>query len=236
MARVIEIQVNDDAHPARLQHVVQDALQDPQRLEQITIQTVDEEPDAIYVILQGGYGKDQLGAGLRNLLKVETMGSIGDYGFSATSNCECVVQGNVGDYFGHSQISGTLLVMGSAGNGFASMAQGGLSVVLGDSLDQSGASLRGAAVLVRGNVGAQAGFRMRSGNLVIGGDAGPELGHQLIGGRIYIRGQADSLAPDIEECRLREPDRLKLSLLLMKAGIKASALKEFRVFRSPNEP
>jgi formylmethanofuran dehydrogenase subunit C len=115
------------------------------------------------------------------------------------------------------------------------MAHGGLSVVLGDAAEQVAASLRGAAVLVRGNVGQQAGFRMRSGTLVIGGDAGPGLGHQLTGGRIYIRGEAKDITPDLEECRLREPDRLKLSLLLLKAGLKASALKEFRVYRSPNE-
>jgi len=235
MARVIELQISDDAHPARLQHVLQDALVHPDRLERMTIQTTEEEPEAIYAILQGGYGKDHLGVGLKNLLKVETMGSIGDYGFAGTSDCECVVQGNVGDYFVHSQISGTLLVMGSAGNGFAAMSQGGLRVVLGDSLDRPEASLRGAAVLVGGNVGAQAGYRMRSGILVIGGDAGPELGAQFVGGRIYIRGRAESLTADIEECRLREPDRLILSLLLMKAGLKASTLKEFRVYRSPSE-
>ena len=235
MARVIEIQINDDVHPARLQHVIQDALNNPSRLEKLTIQTTEDEPEAIYAILLGGAGRNYLGVGLKHLLKVETMGSIGDYGFAGTSDCECAVQGNVGDYFGHSQVSGTLLVMGSAGHGFAAMAQGGLTVVLGDSLDRPGASLRGASVLVRGDVGAQAGYRMRSGILVIGGDAGPELGAQLLGGRIYIRGKADSLTSDIEECRLREPDRLILSLLLMKAGLKASTLKEFRVYRSPNE-
>jgi len=234
MARVIEIQVSD-AHPARLQHLIDDAIENPDRLDAITIQTTDEEPDAIYAIVQGGSGKDHLGAGLKNLLKVETMGSIGDYAFACTSNCECVVQGNVGEYFGHSQVSGTLLVMGSAGRGVSAMAHGGLSVVLGDAAEQVAASLRGAAVLVRGNVGEQAGFRMRSGTLVIGGDAGPGLGHQLTGGRIYIRGEANDITPDLEECRLREPDRLKLSLLLLKAGLKASALKEFRVYRSPNE-
>jgi glutamate synthase domain-containing protein 3 len=74
---------------------------------------------------------------------------------------------------------------------------------------------------------------MQSGTLVIGGNAGENLGHQLRGGSIYIRGEAKSISPDIEEARLREPDRLKLSLLLMKAGIKASALKEFRVYRTP---
>ncbi|MFN6140678.1 MAG: hypothetical protein ACK480_19495, partial [Planctomycetota bacterium] len=101
MARVIELEISDQVHPARLQHVIQDALADPRRLERLTIQTTEEEPEAIYAILQGGYGKDYLGAGLRNLLKVETMGSIGDYGFAATSDCECAVQGNVGDFFGH---------------------------------------------------------------------------------------------------------------------------------------
>jgi glutamate synthase domain-containing protein 3 len=235
MARVIELQISDHVHQAHLQHVIQNALENPSELDRLTIQTTQEEPDAIYAILQGGHGKDYLGVGLKNLLKVEIMGSIGDYGFAGTSNCECVVQGNVGDYFGHSQSSGTLVAMGSAGNGFAAMAQGGLSIVLGDSLDRPGASLRGAAALVRGNVGAQAGYRMRSGILVIGGDAGPELGYQFLGGRIYIRGQAQSMTSDIEQCRLREPDRLILSLLLMKAGLKASTLKEFRVYRSPSE-
>ncbi len=42
--------------------------------------------------------------------------------------------------------------------------------------------------------------------------------------------------PELKDfCRLREPDRLILSLLLMKAGLKASAIKEFRVYRSPAE-
>ena len=123
--------------------------------------------------------------------------------------------------------------MGSAAHCLAAMARGGLNVVLGDCADRAGVSLRGADVLVRGDAGAQAGYRMQSGTLVIGGNAGENLGHQLRGGSIYIRGEAKSISPDIEEARLREPDRLKLSLLLMKAGIKASALKEFRVYRTP---
>lgn len=234
MARVIEIDLTD-THPARIQHVLDEAFASPARLKKITIQETEEEKDGIYVILMGGYGKDYLGAGIRNLLKVETVGSIGDYGFANTENSECIVQGNAGDYFGHSQHSGTLTIMGSAGRAVASMGQGGFLVVLGDAADEAGCSLRGADVLVRGDVGKRAGYRMRGGNLVIGGNAGTDLGHQLIGGTIYLRGDAESISAEIEECRLREPDRLKLGLLLMKAGIKASAIKEFRVYRSVND-
>ncbi len=192
------------------------------------------DDDGIYVVLLGTQGSDFVGCGLKDLLKVETNASVGAYGFANTDNCECVVQGNAGDYFGHSQVSGTLTVMGSVSHSMGAMAIGGLNVVLGDAGDKAGVSLRGADLLVRGDLGSHAGYRMESGTLVIGGNAGPNLGAQMRGGSIYIRGEAQSISSDIEEARLREPDRLKLSLLLMKAGIRASALKEFRVYRKPD--
>jgi len=190
--------------------------------------------DGIYVVLLETQGCDFVGCGLKDLLKIETSASVGAYGFSSADNCECVVQGNAGDYFGHSQVSGTLTVMGSVSHSLGAMAIGGLSVVLGDAGDRVGVSLRGADLLVRGDVGSHAGYRMESGTLVIGGNAGPNLGAQMRGGSIYIRGEAQSISSDIEEARLRDPDRLKLSFLLMKAGIRASALKEFRVYRKPD--
>jgi glutamate synthase domain-containing protein 3 len=186
------------------------------------------------VVLLTTQGCDFVGCGLKDLLKAETGASVGAYGFANTDNCECVVQGNAGDYFGHSQLSGTLTVMGSVSDSLGAMAIGGLNVVLGDAGNRAGVSLRGADLLVRGDVGSHAGYRMESGTLVIGGNAGPNLGAQMRGGSIYIRGEAQSISSDIEEARLREPDRLKLSLLLMKAGIRASALKEFRVYRKPD--
>lgn len=192
------------------------------------------DDDAIYVVLLTTQGCDFVGCGLKDLLKAETGASVGAYGFANTDNCECVVQGNAGDYFGHSQVSGTLTVMGSVSDSLGAMATGGLNVVLGDAGNRAGVSLRGADLLVRGDVGSHAGYRMESGTLVIGGNAGPNLGAQMRGGSIYIRGEAQSISSDIEEARLREPDRLKLSLLLMKAGIRASALKEFRVYRKPD--
>ena len=192
------------------------------------------DDDAIYVVLLTTQGCDFVGCGLKDLLKAETGASVGAYGFANTDNCECVVQGNAGDYFGHSQLSGTLTVMGSVSDSLGAMATGGLNVVLGDAGNRAGVSLRGADLLVRGDVGSHAGYRMESGTLVIGGNAGPNLGAQMRGGSIYIRGEAQSISSDIEEARLREPDRLKLSLLLMKAGIRASALKEFRVYRKPD--
>jgi len=172
MSRIVELNV-DPTCSGQIVHEVARAL------ENIPNVTSEGEDNTIYVILMGTQGADFVGVGLRDLDKVETLGSVGAYGFANTDNCECVVQGNAGDYFGHSQVSGTLTVMGSASHCLAAMARGGLNVVLGDCADRAGVSLRGADVLVRGDAGAQAGYRMQSGTLVIGGNAGENLGHQL---------------------------------------------------------
>jgi glutamate synthase domain-containing protein 3 len=108
---------------------------------------------------------------------------------------------------------------------------GGLIAVYGSAGMRVGVSLQGADVLIRGNAGADVGFGMRSGTIIIGGSAGPNLGRGMRGGTIYVRGEATDVCSDIEEVRMREPDRLKLGLLLMKSGIKSSSGKEFRVYR-----
>jgi len=45
---------------------------------------------------------------------------------------------------------------------------------------------------------------------------------------------AESVSDDIEEQRLREPDRLKIGMLMLKSNIKSSG-KEFRVYRAVRE-
>jgi glutamate synthase domain-containing protein 3 len=111
------------------------------------------------------------------------------------------------------------------------MGTGGLITVYGSAKDRVGVSLRGADVLIRGNAGADVAQGMTSGTIIIGGTAGEKMGQGMTGGTIFLRGDAADISPDIEEFRLREPDRLKLGLLLLKAGIKSTAGKEFRVFR-----
>jgi glutamate synthase domain-containing protein 3 len=53
----------------------------------------------------------------------------------------------------------------------------------------------------------------------------------MTGGTIYVRGEVGSLASGVQQMRLKETDSLRLSLILMRAGIKAS-LEKFQVFKS----
>ena len=176
-------------------------------------------------------GQDYVGSGFRQVSEVVVQGSVGDFGFSSFGDGECKISGNAGDFFGHSASSGVLVVRGNAMRSLGALGVGGLIAVYGDAGDRAAVGLQGADIVVRGSVGSCAGLGMQSGTLIIGGAAGPDLGKGLRGGTIYIRGEAESISPDIEEHRLREPDRLKIGLLLLKSNIK-SAGKEFRVFRS----
>ncbi len=81
-----------------------------------------------------------------------------------------------------------------------------------------------------GNVGDEAGCAMTSGAMVIQGDAGEHFGLNATGGVIYLRGQPKSIAPNISDRRMKEPDRFRLSLILARANITANA-KDFRVYK-----
>ncbi len=184
------------------------------------------------VVVTGSTGQDFIGAGLNDISSLTVTGNAGSYAFCGIDNCQCTLDGDAKDYFGHSMVSGLLVCKGTVGHGTGAMARGGLIAVYGSSGDRTAASLRGADIIVRGNTGAFAGTGMRQGTLIIGGSAGDELGKGMRGGVIFLRGDATGISSDIEEHRLREPDRLKLGLLLLKAGIKSTGGKEFRVFRS----
>lgn len=161
---------------------------------------------------------------------VKVMGSVGDFCFLSFGESDGTVEGDAGDFFAHSIHSGVLLLHGNAGDGVASLGHGGLVSIYGNAGDRVALGMQGADVVVRGNVGTQCGLGMQNGSIVIGGNAGEELGQGMRGGTIYLRGEAKSISSDIEEVRLREPDKLKIGLLLLKAGIKAIG-KEFKVFR-----
>ncbi len=158
-------------------------------------------------------------------------GPVGDYAISCMRDANVRIEGNTGNFVGHSIRSGVLVVRGHAADGVGAMGSGGLIAIYGNANDRVGIGIQGADIVVRGSVGRLAGYGMRSGTLVIGANAGPMLGHGLRGGTIYLRGDSESTCPDIEEQRLREPDRLKIGLLLLKAGIKSTG-KDFRVFRA----
>lgn len=224
MNETLEIPITNQ-NVARLDLIASEALRS---LPQASLANENTLPE---IVFQGASGQDFLGAGLSNLHSVVVKGHAGKLAFCGMDDCECTLDGNAGDFFGHSLASGLLICKGSVANGAGAMARSGLIAVYGSAGDRTAISLRGGDVLIRGNVGAFAGMNMRQGTLMIGGAAGQGLGSGMRGGVIFLRGDADNISPDIEEHRLREPDRLKLGLLLLKAGIKPTAGREFRVFR-----
>lgn len=165
---------------------------------------------------------------LRGHLKVA--GSVGDFCFMSFGESEGIIEGNAGDYLAHSIHSGALFVHGDAGSGLASLGQGGLVSVYGNAGARVALGMQGADVVIRGNAGSFCGLGMQSGSIVIGGNVGEEMGKGMRGGIIYVRGEVLSISSDIEEVRMREPDKLKIGLLMLKAGVNATG-KEFKVFR-----
>lgn len=228
MNETLEISIANH-NAARLDRVISEAVQASPH------HSLTDESLAPAIHITGASGQDFLGAGLNDLTSIMVSGHTGKFAFCGMDNCECTLEGDAGDYFGHSLASGLLICHGSVANGAGAMARSGLVAVYGSAGDRTAISLRGADVLIRGNAGALSGLDMRQGTLIIGGFAGEGLGTGMRGGVIFLRGDAPNISPDIEEHRLREPDRLKLGLLLLKAGIKTTVGKEFRVFRPRTE-
>jgi formylmethanofuran dehydrogenase subunit C len=171
------------------------------------------------------------GCGWRYPIPITFHGSIGDFCLSGATELDATIHGDVGSNFCSMLTSGTAKASGCAGNATAAFARGGLVVIGSNSGDRSGVGLSGGDLMVLGSVGEQAGFQMQSGNLIIAGDTGSLLGLGATGGTIYVRGKPASVASNIEEDRMREADRLRLSLLLLKSGIdlKSAVWKVFRV-------
>ena len=216
----------ESTSPAEILSAIQRYLRRVQPCE-----TSDEESQSIVVNITGAGGQNFIGAGIRGVSKVSIQGAIGQFGLCSYGDGECIVEGNVGDFFGHSLHSGVLVVRGHAKNAVGALGAGGLITIYGNAGQRIGMGLQGADVVIRGSVDSHAGLAMQSGTLIIGGNAGPHFGQGMRGGTIYIRGEAASICPNVEEQRLREPDRLKIGLLMLKSGIKSTG-KEFRAYRS----
>lgn len=228
MNETLEIAL-DNKNVARLDLALNEALRIVGR------PPLEDDPNPPTIHFTGATGQDFLGAGLSDMHSVLVSGKAGKFAFCGMENCECTLEENAGDDFGHSLASGLLICRGSVAHRVGAIARGGLIAVYGTAGDRAALSLRGADVVIRGNAGAMAAMNMQQGTLVIGGNAGPGLGTGMRGGVLFVRGDAKNISPDIEEHRLREPDRLKLGLLLLKSGIKATVGKEFRVYRPTSE-
>ncbi len=181
--------------------------------------------------VDGCVNHDWLACGWKQSIPLVLRGDVGDFALSGASDVDCSVQGNVGHNFGCAMVSGNASVSGSAGDALMSFARGGIVVLKGNAGRRVGCGMQGGDAIIVGSVGLQAAFEMRSGTIIIGGSVGPMLGLGAKGGTIYVNGKVSTVAPDVEEDRMRDADRLKLSLLLLKGGLELSSTS-WRVFRA----
>ena len=192
------------------------------------LRTNEEASEAARIV--GASGQSGLATAIAQEIKVTVAGSVGSLFGMLNAGGELEVAGDAGAACGHSMTAGGILVRGHAGAALGCFARGGFIGVHGTAKDDCGLGLNGADIVVRQTVGARAAHGMRAGNLVLGSDAGAELGKECVGGTIYLRGDASSIGPALREVRMREPDAVRLGLLLVRAGIKGTA-KDFRVYR-----
>ncbi|MFO1066637.1 MAG: hypothetical protein U0892_22485 [Pirellulales bacterium] len=194
----------------------------------VRLRTSDDQ-SASYDLLSAT-GQSNLACGIRSPIKVNVKGNCGLFFGLLNDGAEIDVEGDVGPACGHSMTGGGILVRGHAGHSLAAFARGGFIGVHGTARERCGLYLDGADVVVRQVAGREAGYGMRSGNLVLGNDTAEGLGRGATGGTIYLRGAAASVAPSLREVRMKDSDSMRLSLLLVRAGIRA-ATKDFRIFR-----
>lgn len=186
--------------------------------------------DGLEISITGCAHQDFIASGVRAAGTLLMDGSVGDFCLMSYGLGDATIEGSSGDFLGHSLHSGSIVIKEDVGDSLGAMGAGGLITVHGNAGQRAGTALQGADILIRGNAGGLLGMGMVDGNIVVGGSVGPEMGKGMLGGSIFVRGEPTSLSPHIEEFRMREPDKLKIGLLMLKAGIKSTG-KEFRLFR-----
>ncbi len=156
-------------------------------------------------------------------------GNVGDYCAAALKDADIDILGNAEAGIGHSLQSGVISVRKNVGAAAGAMATGGLIIIHGHAGPRCGAGLQGADIVVEGSVGSHAGIFMRDGTLVILGDVGPLAGYGASAGTWFVLGEISGQATCLVESRMKEPDKLRLGLLLLNSGVNANA-KDFRKY------
>jgi len=182
------------------------------------------------ILFESCKGQSTVAAGWKVSNSILFDGDLGDYCLSHFRGEYVEVRGNIGHCGIQAIQAGNAIVRGHAGDCLAAYGTGGMSAVYGNAGRRTAVGLDGADVLVRGSVGSQAAYEMHSGSLIIGGNAGPEMGKGMTGGVIYLRGEHSSVASHLQEVRMRETDRMRIGMILLKAGIKSTG-RDFKLFR-----
>lgn len=200
-------------------------------MDQLQGQLTSLEPDSKVRITGASEAMSGLLAGLDLSLELAIQGNVGQFAFMASNRTVIDVFGNAAGSCGHSLQSGSILVRGDSANYLAAYALGGYIAVHGRAGDYAAYGLSGGDILVRSRCGDGAGAQMRSGTLVLGNGCGEQLGQGMTGGTIYVRGEVGSVAEGVQAGRLKDSDTIRLSLMLVRAGIKTT-FEKFQVFRA----
>lgn len=201
--------------------------------EQVLNQLAEYEEDAKIRIIGLSDSAGWL-AGVNRSLELIVAQNLGQFACMACDNAAIDIVGSVGLNCAHSMRSGSLLIRGDAGDFLAAYGIGGYVAVHGKAGDFAGYGMSGADLLIRSRCGNFAGAMMRSGALVLGNGCGENLGIGMTGGTIYVRGEVGSMADGVRVSRLKETDTIRLSLMLVRAGIK-TAYDQFKVFRAKSD-
>lgn len=193
------------------------------------IQTYADQEDYSWKLLNPD-GLDYLGCRWKCSHHFLVQGPLGDYCFSGMEGPHIEIDGDIDSACGQAIQAGSIVIRGNAGSSLGSFGKGGWIAVHGIVGPRCGAGLTGSEIIVRGNAGPQLGYGMQAGTIVIGGAAGANLGQGMSGGTVYVRGAVESLASGIEEIRIKETDRFKLGLLMLKAGLKGAS-SDYRGYR-----
>ena len=178
----------------------------------------------------GCQSPDLLAPGLSTSCRLSIEGDLGDYCLCGMSNAEVEIRGHAGCGLGEATESGSIILDGDSGDSVGAFSRGGFITVLGRAERRVAAGMGGGDVLIHGSIGSQGAMGMTAGVLLILGRAGAMLGQEMQGGTIYIRGEVESMAPHLEESRMREADRLRIGLLFLKAGIQGDS-RDLRVLK-----
>ncbi len=186
--------------------------------------------DSIVELTSVRNGMQAFGAGLTGGAVGKLSADLGDFVYLLGDAGGLEIDGVVGHGCGHSMLAGRLVIRKSAGDYLGVYAQGGFIAAISSVGDRCAFGMRGADIFVRSTAGDEEGAMMQDGTLVLGNGAGENLGVGMTGGMIYMRGDAESIAPNLRAVRIKDPDAMRLSLLLARAGIKSDG-KDFKAFR-----
>lgn len=162
-------------------------------------------------------------------LAITVEGNVGDYCAAAMKDADVEILGSAGNGFGHTLQSGVISVRDDVGIAAGAMAAGGLIIVQGNAGARCGAGLQGADIVVNGSVGDYAGVHMQGGTLVILGNVGAKAGYGATSGTWFVLSEIKGSSRSLVESRMKEPDKLRLGLLLLNSGLDANA-KDFRKY------